>query len=300
VSVVYAASAHPPKEIHMSRKTILAAIAAALAVAAAAFGPAAARAADPIAPPGFYDGSYRLHVNLEDATHGVFSATLVDIPSSVRYPAAQWLGYSLDASTFDVASSTARCFVVSDKAREVACSKIADLVDHAADGGVDATILARPIDGDPMSFTARKITVWVDASGNDHAPPDEGGSPGGDVAPPPVPPKFYSKNIRLNVNLQDVAEGRVFDATLNEIPGSVPGSFRTYLESVLDASTFEVDASSAACFVIKNNVQNSINCSTLGTWLDQTADDGIDATILARAVAGDDLSFKAKKITVRP
>ena len=112
-----------------------------------------------------------------------------------------------------------------------------------------------------------------------------------------MPAKFYSKNIRLDVNLQDV-DGLVFDAALNDIPASVTAPFRTYLEAVLDSSTFELDASHATCFTVRGGVQNQIACSTLATWLDQTADGGIDVTILAKAVQGDELSYSAKKITL--
>jgi hypothetical protein len=149
-----------------------------------------------------------------------------------------------------------------------------------------------------MSFTAKKVTVWVDAAGHDVQPPADDGSPGGDVTPPAPPAKFYSKNIRLNVNLQDADAGPLFDAALNEIPASVPAPFRAYLEAVLDSSTFELDASHATCFAVRHGVQNEVACATVATWLDQTADGGIDATVLARAVKGDALSYVAKKITI--
>ena len=255
---------------------------------------------DPVAPAHFYEKTYRMNVNLQDVAGTVYSATLSSLPPSVPWPAQQWINYSLDTGTFDIASKDARCFVIGAKTATVPCSTIAKMVDESSDGGVDASVLVQPVDGgaDGMSFTAKKITVWVDSSGNDVAPPADGGSPGGDTTPPPVPPKFYSKNIRLNVNLQDAAAGPLFDVTVNDIPASVPSSFRTYLEAVLDGSTFEVDASHATCFVVRRGVQNQVGCNTIAGWLDQSADGGIDATILAKAVQGDELSYVAKKITV--
>jgi len=282
----------------MNRKTTLFVLAALAALVLGVALPGAARADDPTEPAGFTSHTYRLDVNLEDVNGSVFSATLNDIPSSVPSGAAAWIGYNLDASTFDVETSAAKCFIVSGSAKAVPCSQIADMVDNAADGGVDATILATPADDNAQSFNAKKLTVWVDASGNDVPPPADDGSSGSDqttTVPPPA--KFYSKNIRLDVNLEDV-DGLLFDATVNDIPASVPGSFRAYLQSVLDGSTFELDASTAKCFVVKHNVQNVVDCQTLAGWLDASADGGIDATILAKAVQGPELAYKAKKITV--
>ena len=282
----------------MKSKLTIAALAALAALVLGVALPGAARADDPTEPAGFTSHSYRLDVNLEDVTGSVFSATLNDIPSSVPSAAAAWIGYNLDDGTFDVESSGAKCFVVAGSAQSVPCSQIADMVDNAADGGVDATILATPGDDYAQSFNAKKVTVWVDASGNDVPPPADDGSSGtDDTTAVPPPAKFYSKNIRLNVNLEDV-DGLVFDATVNDIPATVPGSFRAYLESVLDGSTFELDASHATCFVVKHDVANAVGCQTLAGWLDASPDGGIDATILAKAVPGPELSYAAKKITV--
>jgi hypothetical protein len=262
--------------------------------------PGAARADDPTAPAHFYDKTYRLDVNLEDVDGAVYSATLNDIPSTVPWAAQQWITFNIDTATFDLSAANARCFLVSTKAQSVDCSQIATMVDAAADGGVDATVLAQPVDNGPdgMSFSAKKITVWVDESGNDVPPPDDGTSSGGDSTPPPVPAKFYAKNIRLDVNLEDVAPGPLFDAVLNDIPASVPSSFSAYLDQFVGGSTFELDASHATCFTVRRGVQNQIGCATLASWLDATADGGIDATILARAVSGEELSYTAKKITI--
>jgi hypothetical protein len=255
---------------------------------------------DPVAPAHFYEKTYRINVNLQDVTNGVYSSTLSSLLPSVPWPAQQWIDYKVDTGTFDISSANAKCFVVSTKTQTVPCTDIAKMVDDSADGGVDASVLVQAVDGGAagMSFSAKKITVWVDASGNDVSPPADDGSPGGDTTPPPVPPKFYAKNIRLNVNLQDAFAGPVFDVALNDIPSSVPTAFRTYLEAVLDGSTFELDASHATCFVVRRGVQNQVGCSTVATLLDQSADGGIDATILARAVQGDELSYAAKKITL--
>lgn len=280
----------------MSRKTIAALAALAALVLGVSFS-GAAGAANPSEPPGFTSHTYRLDVNFEDVAGSVFSATLSDIPSSVPTPAAQWIGFNLDASTFDVDASHALCFIVSGSATSVPCTKIGDMVNTAADGGVDATILAVPTDN-AHSFQAKKITVWVDPSGSDVAPPTDDGSSGSDqttTAPPPA--KFYTKNIRLDVNLEDV-DTLLFDATVNDIPATVPNSFRSYLESVLDGSTFELDASAATCFVVKHDVPNAVPCQTIASWLDAAPDGGIDATILAKAVSGPDLAYKAKKITI--
>jgi hypothetical protein len=273
---------------------------AAIAIALPALAGADDTTVEPTAPPHFYEKTYRVGVNLQDVSGTVYSATLTDLPSSVPWQAQQWITYNLDSSTFDVESKGAKCFVVSTKTEAAPCSRIATMVDEAADGGVEVYALVQPVDGgaDGLSFNAKKITVWIDGSGTDAQPPADDGSPGGDVTPPPVPAKFYSKNIRLNVNLQDSDTGPVFDAVLNEIPASVPGSFRAYLEAVLDSSTFEVDASHATCFVVRRGVQNQVPCATVVSWLDQSADGGIDATILARAVKGTDLSYAAKKITI--
>jgi hypothetical protein len=255
---------------------------------------------NPSAPPQFYEKTYRLDVNLQDVTGSVYSTTLSDLPASVPWPAQQWIAYNVDTATFDIESKAARCFIVTTKTASVPCTQIQKLVDDSADGGVEAAVLVQPVNAPGgMSFAAKKITVWLDASGNDVQPPADGGSPGGDTPPPPVPAKFYSKNIRLNVNLQDAQAGPVFDAVLNEIPSSVPSSFRSYLEAVLDASTFEIDGSHATCFVVRHDVQNQVSCATVATWVDQAADGGIDAVILARAVDGAELSYAAKKITVR-
>ena len=282
----------------MKRTIGIAALAALAALLLGISHAGAARAADPTEPPGFTSHSYRLDVNLEDVSGSLFSATLSDIPSTVPTPAAQWIGYNLDAGTFDLESSHAKCFIVSGSASSVPCSKIADMVDTSADGGVDATILAEPTDDNAQSFDAKKITVWVDAGGNDVAPPVDGGTSGTDqTATVPPPAKFYTKNIRLNVNLQDVDQ-LLFDVTVNDIPSTVPNSFRAYLQTVLDGSTFELDASAASCFVVKHNVANAVSCQAIASWLDASPDGGIDATILAKAVPGPELAYKAKKITV--
>jgi hypothetical protein len=250
---------------------------------------------NPTAPPGFYDRTYRLDLHLEDVNGLFFSATLNELPPSVSWPAQQWLIHSLDSSAFDVDGSAATCFVVTAKTAVVPCSQIAKLVDSSPDG-IDVSTLVQPVDArGGMAFKAKKITVWLDASGDDKQPPADHGSPGGDAPPPPVPAKLYSKNIRLNVNLQDVS-GLVFDASVNDIPGSVPADIRAYLEAVLDGSAFELDASKATCFVVRHSgVQNAVGCASIATLVDQAAD-GIDATILGKAVKGSPVDFVAKKV----
>ncbi len=255
-----------------------------------------ARADDP--PAHFFDRAIRLEVNLEDVSGSTFSATLNNIPGTVPYSTASYLSQELGTSSFDVESSGARCFLVSDKARSVPCAQLATMVDESADGGVDATILAWPTRNDvgDLAFNAKKITVWVDASGNDVPPPPDAEDPVPDPQPVPAPPKFFQKNLRLNVNLQDENDG-IYDAELSSVPSSVPSSFASYLYSQLDGF-FEIDATGASCYVIKHIVPSSINCSKIADFVNWSADGGLDATILAKPVAGNELSFKAKRITV--
>lgn len=255
-----------------------------------------ARADD--APAHFFDRAIRLEVNLEDVTGTTFSATLNSIPGTVPYSTSSYLSQHLDTSTFDVESANARCYVVSDRARSVPCSTIVSMVDDSSDGGVDAVILATPTldaNGD-LGFDAKKFTVWVDASGNDVQAPADDPQTVPDTPPVPPPAKFFQKNIRLNVNLQDETDG-VYDAELNSVPSSVPSSFSSYLESQLNGF-FEIDATGASCFLIKHGVASSIKCSAISSLVNGAADGGVDATILAKPVAGAELSFRAKKITV--
>ena len=65
-------------------------------------------------------------------------------------------------------------------------------------------------------------------------------------------------------------------------------------------ATFEVDASKAACFIVKHDVASSVPCKAIADLVDAASDGGIDAVAQVRAVAGrDGLSFTAKKITIR-
>lgn len=113
------------------------------------------------------------------------------------------------------------------------------------------------------------------------------------------PAKFFQKNIRLNVNLQDV-QSLVFDAGLNEIPGTVPAAFADYLQQNLDVS-FEVDATKARCFIVASTgASKQADCSHVSDLVDAAPDGGVDAIILAKPVvdSAGDLGFVAKKITV--
>jgi hypothetical protein len=246
------------------------------------------------APARLYEKNYRLDVSLHDYQDGVFDATLGEVHATVPAAVADYLSAELGSSSFEVDATNARCFVVDGSdAQRIDCLHVGDLVDDASDGGVDATILAKPVrdsDGD-LGFAAKKITVWVDSSGEDVTPPD-----------PPAdnpPPKFFTKNLRLDVNLEDVND-LVFDATLNDIPSSVPSSFAEYLYGQLSSWVFEVNAKHARCFLVESGNPKSIDCGDLADALDESPDGGIDARILARPVrdADGELGFAAKKITV--
>ncbi len=287
----------------MSRKPLLIVLAAlALAAVGAPAGaladgpPAPAAAGTPSPPAKLFQKNWRLSVNLEDVQDLVFDATLYEVPSSVPAKVRDYLNEQLDGATFEVDATKAACFIVfGDRGKKVPCSQIADMVDSSPDGGVSAAILARPVAGDPLSFLAKKITVWVDASEADTPPPAE--APKTTQGASQAPPKFFQKNWRLSVNLEDVQD-LVFDATLYEVPSSVPAKVRDYLNEQLDGTTFEIDAKKAKCFIVKHDAAGEVPCSQIADLLDASPDGGIYATILARAVAGDELSFRAKKITI--
>jgi hypothetical protein len=254
--------------------------------------------ADSGPPSGFFDKNYRLDVTLQDWNSPVFDTTLNDVPSSVPYAAASYLTQSLAYSTFDVDVSHATCFKVSNAVATVPCSDLGKLIDSQSDG-VQALVLGKPIanaDGS-LKFAAKKVTVWNDATGADTPPPADGGTTDGPAAVP-APPKLFTKNIRLNLNLEDSSNG-VFDASLNGIQSKVPASWSSYIHQELDDATFEVDASKAACFIVKHDVASSVPCKAIADLLDAASDGGIDAVAQVRAVAGPDgLSFTAKKITI--
>ena len=255
--------------------------------------------ADDGAPAGFFDKNYRLDVTLQDWNAPIFDTTLNDVPSSVPYAAASYLTQSLEYSTFDIDVSAATCFVVASTTAKVPCSEIGSLLDSQADGGVQAVVLAKPVankDGS-LRFAAKKVTVWVDTSGNDATPPADDGTTDG-PATLPAPPKLFTKNIRLNLNLED-SQSLVFDASLNDITSKVPSTWSSYLHQELDAATFEVDASKANCFIVKHDVASPAGCKAIADLVDGTPDGGVDVIAQVRAVAGPDgLSFTAKKITV--
>jgi hypothetical protein len=254
--------------------------------------------ADGGAPAGFFDKNYRLDVTLQDWNSPVFDTTLNDVPSSVPFAAASYLTQSLAYSTFDVDVSHATCFEVGAAVATVPCSQLGSLIDSQSDG-VQALVLGKPIanaDGS-LKFAAKKVTVWIDATGADTPPPADGGTTDG-PATVPAPPKLFTKNIRLDLNLED-SSNLVFDASLNDIHSKVPASWSTYIHQELDDATFEVDASKAACFIVKHDVASSVPCKAIADLLDAASDGGIDAVAQVRAVAGPDgLSFTAKKITV--
>lgn len=254
--------------------------------------------ADNSPPAGFFDKNYRLDVTLDDWNSPIFDSTLNDVPSSVPYAAASYLTQTLAYSTFDVDVSHATCFSVSRTVVTVPCSDLGKLIDSQSDG-VQAMVLGKPVanaDGS-LKFVAKKVTVWVDANGSDTTPPADGGTTDG-PATVPAPPKLFTKNIRLDLNLED-SQNLVFDASLNDIHSKVPASWSSYIHQELDDATFEVDASKAACFIVKHDVASSVPCKTIADLLDASSDGGIDAVAQVRAVAGPDgLSFNAKKITV--
>jgi hypothetical protein len=249
-------------------------------------------------PSGFFDKNYRLDVTLEDWNSPIFDTTLNDVPSSVPYEAASYLTQTLAYSTFDVDVSHATCFEVSNAVAKVPCSDLGTLLDSQSDG-VQAMLLGKPIanaDGS-LKFAAKKVTVWIDATGSDTTPPADGGTTDG-PATVPAPPKLFTKNIRLDLNLED-SQNLVFDASLNDIHSKVPASWSDYLHQELDAATFEVDASKATCFIVKHDIASSVPCTAIADLIGAAADGGIDAVAQVRAVAGPDgLSFTAKKITV--
>ncbi len=276
------------------RKLLLIAIAAAALV-----GPGAVRA-DNGPPSGFFDKNYRLDVTLQDWNAPIFDTTLNDVPSSVPNDAATYLSQSLEYSTFNVDVSHATCFEVAATTSTVPCTAIGTMLDAQADGGVQAVVLAKPVaaaDGS-LSFAAKKVTVWIDpGTGDDATPPADTGTTDGPTSLP-APPKLFTKNIRMNLNLEDVQD-LVFDASLNDITSKVPNTWSAYLHQELDSATFEVDATHAACFIVKHDVASSSPCAAIATILDGAPDGGIDVVAQVRAVAGPDgLSFTAKKITL--
>ncbi len=270
-----------------------------IAVAALALVGAAVVRADSGAPAGFFDKSYRLSVTLQDWNSPVFDTTLNDIASTTPSDAAAYLSQSVGDTTFGVDVSQAQCFEIGNTAAAVPCSAIGALLDAQPTGGIDAVIQARPVanaDGS-LDFAAKKVTVWIDpGTGAVVSPPSDWAN----ASPPtvPAPPKLFTKNVRLNLNLEDV-NGLVFDATMNDIASRMPDSWAAYLHQELDSATFEVDAGNATCFEIKHSVSSTVPCSAIGALLDASPDGGLDVIAQVRAIAQPDgLSFTAKKITV--
>lgn len=283
----------------MLRKTLLLAVVALVGAATLA---ASAPADAPSAPAGFYQKNFRLDINLQDVQGLVFDAALGNVPGSVPAKVADYLNGQVGSATFEVDATAARCFIVKgDTPSSVACSQIADMVDASTDGGVDATVLTKPV-LDPagnLGFKAKKITVWVNATGQDVAPPADASPPQPATPPVPAPPKFFKKNIRLDVTLHDV-QSLVFDATLYDVPSSVPAKTHDYLSQQLDDSAFEVDATGAKCFLVKHGNASGVPCSQIADLVDGSADGGVEAAILAKPLVDKDgdLGFAAKKITV--
>jgi hypothetical protein len=113
-----------------------------------------------------------------------------------------------------------------------------------------------------------------------------------------APAGFFDKNYRLDVTLQDWTSP-TFDATLNEVPSSVPYEAASYISLKLAYSTFEIDSSHATCFVVASSA-TKVPCAKLGELVDTAPDGGVYAIALAKPVANPDgsLRFDAKKITV--
>lgn len=114
-----------------------------------------------------------------------------------------------------------------------------------------------------------------------------------------APAKFFHKNYRLAVGLQDWNEP-VFDATLLDIPASVPANAAQYISDQLGDATFELDASGARCYLSQDGgPAERVDCSDLGGIVDESPDP-VCAWILARPYVDEDgdLAFAAKKITV--
>lgn len=119
----------------------------------------------------------------------------------------------------------------------------------------------------------------------------------------PAPAKFWKKNYRMDVTLQD-AQDLTFDATLNDVADSVPRQARYYLNENLNDGSFEIDASSAKCFEVTSNddgnaATQAAPCSDVVAQLDDSPD-GLCATLLGRPTKDDngDLAFVAKKLVV--
>ncbi|HEX6491560.1 MAG TPA: hypothetical protein VF002_09350 [Gaiellaceae bacterium] len=119
----------------------------------------------------------------------------------------------------------------------------------------------------------------------------------------PAPANFWKKNYRLDVTLTDVQDP-TFDATLNDVAGSVPRQARYYLQEMLSDGSFEIDASNARCFEVTtdadgNETTQSAACSDVVAALD-SAPDGLDASMLGKPTQDEngELAFKAKKLVV--
>jgi hypothetical protein len=150
----------------MFKKSVLVAALAALTIAV--IGVAGAFAYSTPAPKNFWKKNYRLGVVLQDHQDGVFDAELSDISGSVPRQARYYLQENLGDGTFEVDSSSAKCFGITadehgdESTQRIPCSDVADLVDESADG-VYASMQGRPSqdeDGD-LSFVAKKIVVWL-------------------------------------------------------------------------------------------------------------------------------------------
>lgn len=232
----------------------------------------------------------RMDVNLYDAEGLVFDATLWQIAPATPPAIRDFLNHRLDYS-FDVDASSAKCFLVLNGVQgPLACKDLASRIDDSAEGGIDASVLARTVvanDG-TVSFRAKKITVWQSDSAEE---------PSGEAKPPAAPPKFFSKSYRLNVGLNDV-DGTTFDASLSDFPGQTPLRVQEYIGWNVEAS-FDVDASAAACFTVKRDTVAAVDCKEIAAYVDSWLDP-IYASILAKPYldADGDLAFKAKKITI--
>lgn len=232
----------------------------------------------------------RMDVNLHDVDGLVFDATLWQIAPATPPAIRDFLNKRLDYS-FEIDATSAKCFLVLNGVQgALACKELASRIDDSAEGGIDATVLARTVvaGDDTVSFKAKKVTVWQ----SDHAE-----EPSGDAKPPAVPPKFFSKSYRLNVGLNDV-DGITFDASLSDFPGQTPARVQEYISWNVEAS-FDLDASGAACFTVKRDTVSAVDCKEIAAYVDSWVDP-IYASILAKPYldADGDLAFKAKKITI--
>lgn len=267
------------------RRTLTSLLAVAVAAATLVAGAGASSA-----PASLATKSVRMDVNLHDVEGLVFDATLWQLAPATPPAIRDFLNHRLDYS-FEIDASSAKCFLVLNGVPgQLACKGLASTVEDSAEGGLDATVLARTVvasDG-TVSFKAKKITVWQSHDAEE---------PSGEAKPPAVPPKFFSKSYRLNVGLNDV-DGTTFDASLSDFPGQTPARVQEYISWNVEAS-FDLDASGAACFTVKRDTVAAVECKEIAAYVDGWLDP-IYASILAKPYvdADGDLAFKAKKITI--